>query len=159
MNSYVIEWSGPYDDDEISDVDESKGLYLITGFQKFKRTHAIQYCGITERNFKKRFNDVEHKKEFVTRERKYWLGKILSNTTVLRNDLELVEGLIIYFWQPELNVLKKSTPPNPTVIINRWYDKDGNLRRRIMYEAQRLHDVIFWDGESWHLSDSLKVYQ
>lgn len=158
MNSFVIEWSGPYDDDEISDINESNGLYLITGFQKFKRNHVIQYCGITERNFRKRFNDLDHKKELVTRERKYWLGNIRSNTTIVRKDLELVESLIVFFWQPELNVHKKRTPPSPTVIINRWYNKEKNLRRKIMYEAQRLHDVIFWDGESLHLSDSLKVY-
>ena len=157
MNTYIIKWRGPFNDNELLNNDESHGLYLITGFQKYKRTENIQYCGITERKFFQRLNDVEHKKGLVPRERQFWLGKIISNSEVMRSDLEKVESLIIYFLQIELNVLKKVNAPKPTAIINRWYDKEGNLRKNIRHEAQKLEDVIMWDGELWHFSNRLKI--
>lgn len=158
MKNYIVNWQGPYDDTELSNIDDNLGLYLITGFQKFKKTNLIQYCGITEQLFSKRLGNSHHKKDLITRDRKYWIGKIVSESQVQRVDLEFVESLIVYFWQPDLNEKKKQKPPSPTVVINRWYDINGILRKRIIHEAQKLHDVIFWDGEYWHLSDSLKVF-
>ena len=86
----------------------------------------------------------------MTREREYWFGQIISDKELLRNDLEIVESLIVFFWQPHLNDLKKKFPPEPIIVINRWYDKNEKLRMKKIHEGQKLDDVIFWDGKVWH---------
>jgi hypothetical protein len=156
MKTYIVKWQGPFDDFEIEKLNAAFGLYLITGYQKAKRTKDIQYCGITEKDLSKRLAK-HHKKDLVTREREYWFGQIVSTSELQRVDLELVESLIVYFWQPQLNEKKKKNPPEPTVVISRWYDKNKKLRRRNTHEGQNLDDVIFWDGEEWHIGD-LKIY-
>jgi hypothetical protein len=158
MRTYIVNWQGPYNDEDLNNIDDNLGLYLITGYQKHKKTELIQYCGITEQNFATRLNSNHHKKELITRNRKFWIGKIKSDKKIIRDDLEIVEKLIVYFWQPVLNEKKKYSLPSPTVVINRWYDTNGNLRKRITHEAQKLHDVIFWDGMYWHLSDRLRLF-
>lgn len=156
MKTYIVKWFGPFTDAEVEQVNFANGLYLITGYQKGKRTQDIQYCGITETNLAKRLAR-HHKKDLVTREREYWLGKIVTDIQPARQDLELIENLIIYFWQPQLNEQKRKNPPDQTVVISRWHDKAGNLRRRTQHQAQQLEDVIFWDGDNWH-TGNLKVY-
>jgi len=158
MKTYIINWQGPYEDEDLNTIDDNSGLYLITGYQKHKKTELIQYCGITEQNFATRLNNNHHKKELITRDRKFWIGKIKSDKKITRDDLEIVEKLIIYFWQPILNEKKKYSLPSPTVVINRWYYTNGVIRKRIKHEAQKLHDVIFWDGTDWHLSDRLRLF-
>lgn len=155
MKTYIVKWYGPFADEEVEQINFSNGLYLITGFQKGKRIKDIQYCGITEVVLAKRLAR-HHKKELVTREREYWLGQVVTDMLPMRQDLELIESLIIYFWQPQLNEQKRKNAPAQTVVINRWYDKAGNLRRRSQHQAQQLDDVIFWDGEDWHIGN-LKV--
>lgn len=159
MKTYVIQWNGPYDDSSIFNVDDGIGLYLITGYKKFERNNSIQYCGITEQNFKTRLTNGHHKSASITREREYWIGRIKSDRPISRFDLELTESLLIYFWQPALNEKKRKNPPEPTVIINRWYSTSGLLRKRIIHEAQKLHDVIYWDLDYWHLSEKLYIFE
>lgn len=156
MKTYIVKWYGPFTDEEVEQHSFANGLYLITGLQKGKRIKDIQYCGITEGVLAKRLTR-HHKKDLITREREYWLGKVETDMLLLRQDLELIESLIIYFWQPQLNEQKRKNAPAQTVVINRWYDKVGNLRRRSQHQAQQLNDVIFWDGEDWHIGN-LKVY-
>ena len=73
MKTYIVKWQGPFDDFEIEKLGAAFGLYLITGYQKGKRSKDIQYCGITEKDLSKRLAR-HHKKELVTREREYWFG-------------------------------------------------------------------------------------
>lgn len=158
MKTYVVNWHGPFTDEEVENFNDAFGLYLITGKLKSQKIGDIQYCGITERNLCDRLKR-HHKKSLVSRDRQYWLGQIESSSRRLqRKDLELVESLVIYFWQVELNERKRKRAPERVVIVNRWFNKDGILRMRKTHIGQHLNDVIFWDGEEWHLGN-LKIYQ
>ncbi len=158
MKLYIVNWQGPYNDETLRDNPDSLGLYLITGFQKHERNKSIQYCGITKSLVRNRIINGHHKKDKITREREYWIGKVISTTKVNRRDLEIIESLIVYFWKPELNDRKKYRCPSPTVVLSRWHNRKGELRLKVRYEGQRLQDVIYWDGEHWHLSNSLKRF-
>ncbi len=155
MKSYVIRWSGPYTDDNYPL--NKGGLYLITGFKRYDRIRDIQYIGITEKDFAQRLKN-HHKKNYVTKDRLFWFGEIDADYKLKRKDLELVESLLIYFWDSPLNEKKRIYPPKETCIaINRWCKPNGELRKRMTHEGQQLHDVIMWDGEQWHLSKSLRI--
>jgi hypothetical protein len=159
MKLYIVNWFGPYTDENIKSCDISLGLYLITGKQKHERSKSIQYCGIAKLAVHKRISNGHHKKELITRERQYWIGQVVSTNKLTRADLEIIEDLIIYFWQPKLNEKKKFKFPSPTVVLNRWFNTDKVLRHKIKYEGQKLNDVIYWDGKHWHLSNSLKAFE
>jgi hypothetical protein len=157
MKTYVVNWQGPFNDDEIENLKTKFGLYLITGYEKRKRTKKIHYCGITSLGLSGRIAR-HHKKDMVTREREYWIGQIVAPDNLVRDDLEFVESLIVYFWDPTFNEKKTKNPPhNPTAVINRWYDKDNQLILSKIHEVHALGDVIFWDGQMWHLGN-LDVY-
>jgi hypothetical protein len=157
METYVINWKGPYDIESIETLSDKSVIYLITGYKKSKRTIST-YIGITERFVGARFYDRGHKHNLITREKKIWLGEV-KNKKPDRQDLELLESLLVYFWQCDLNNKKKVYPPQPTAVINRWYNKNSTLRSRIVHEAQKLDDVIYWDGEVWHCSKKMEVLQ
>lgn len=120
MRTFVVKWSGPFEDWEVGNELRVNCLYIITGCLKYERAVSLQYCGITERDLFKRLNDKNHKRDLVKRDRQYWVGNIISDEKIMRKDLEMVESLIIYFWQPELNDKKRKYPPEKTVVINRW---------------------------------------
>jgi len=157
METYVVNWSGPYDLDSIDNLSDKSVIYLITGYQEAKKTIST-YIGITERFVGSRFYDKGHKHNFINRDLKIWLGNV-KNKTPDRGDLELLESLLVYFWQCDLNDKKKVYPPTATAVINRWYNKNGKLRRRIVHEAQVLDDVIYWDGNVWHVSKKMEVLE
>lgn len=159
MKLYIVNWYGPYNDENLKSNEVSLGLYLMTGKQKHDRLLDIKYCGITKRLVHKRILYSHHKKELITRDRQYWIGKVTSMSKITRKDLELIEDLIIYFWQPKLNDKKKHKLPSPTVILNRWFNIKGELRHKTKYEGQKLNDVIYWDNQYWHLSKSLKAME
>ena len=157
MKTYIVNWNGPYDIERLDKGYNKSIIYLITGFQKSRKTIST-YIGITERCVTSRFYDRNHKHCLITRDKKIWLGTV-KNKKPNRNDLELLESLLVYFWQCDLNQKKKVNPPEPTAIINRWYNTNNQLRKRISHPAQHLDDVIYWDGEYWHHSQRMDVFE
>lgn len=156
MRTYLVQWSGPFEQEDIPD--KSFGLYLITGKEKGAHNPTIGYCGITTQNFRVRLGSQHHKARKITRERKYWIGEVFSNSKLNRSDLELVEGLIIYAQQLKLNERKKKRPTNPCLVISRWFNTNGAVRKRDHHIAQEIEDVIYWDGEFWHIADKMRIY-
>jgi len=159
MKTIILNWYGPYNDENIKDeVDFGNGLYLITGMAKRQRFDRIQYCGITERTFLKRFDDKNHKRLLVTKNREYWLAEVIYPKKVKKDILELAETTLIYFWQTPLNERKKASVPNPTTLINRWFRIDCKPRIYQQKIYKDLPDVISWDGEYWR-TGNLDVYE
>ncbi|GKW01747.1 hypothetical protein ACS91J_13150 [Pectobacterium carotovorum] len=153
----IIDWRGPYLHSEIIDNPEwGNGLYLVTGKQPYEREATIQYCGITEGSYVRRFNS-KHKAFDVTKEQEFWLGAVTYPDNASRHFLEIAESIIIYFWQPALNERKKAYPPTPITLMNKWFKKDGTPRMRQHSMCKDLSDVISWDGELWR-SGNLQVW-
>ena len=157
MVTFILNWYGPYTLDDLENEKKSgNGLYLITGKQAYERQSAIQYCGITEGSFYNRIKN-HHKKEYVKKEMSFWLGIFTYPKKITRNELELAEKIIIYFWQPSLNEKKKISIPKPTTIINQWFKKDETPRYNQCDIYRDLSDVISWDGKLWR-TGNLKVW-
>ncbi|MGC2238596.1 MAG: GIY-YIG nuclease family protein [Pyrinomonadaceae bacterium] len=149
MRTFIINWYGAYTFEEIEyHPDFGNGIYLITGKQKYQRDSEIQYCGITKDSFYNRIK-THHKKDFIFKEQKFWLGKFLYPKIFDRSDLETAEKIIIYFWQPKLNERKRIAPPTPTTILNFWFKKDGTSRLNQLAIYRDLADVISWDEVNW----------
>ncbi len=137
----------------------ANGLYLFTGLSKYQRGERdVQYCGITERRFDKRFAEhhVLHNGE-INRERKIWLGTVSYPLNFARDILEFAEYAIIYFWKPKQNKKKKVNPPKESVIlVSHWFKKDGvTPRKRQETSVKNLSDVICWDSEAklWRIGN------
>jgi len=158
MRTFIINWYGAYSFEEIEqDKDFGNGIYLITGKRKHQRNSEIQYCGITEDSFYNRIK-THHKKDFVFREQKFWLGEFLYPKKINRSVLETAEKIIIYFWLPKLNQQKTVSPPEPTTVLNFWFKKDRTLRRNQLSIYRDLYDVLSWDGDFWR-TGNLQVWQ
>mgnify|MGYP001305610905 CR=1 FL=1 len=157
MKTIILNWYGPYNDETLkTEPDFGYGLYLIAGMKKGQKYDRIQYCGITEREYCKRF--YQHaKKEIVTRNREYWLSEVVYPSRIKRDALEIAEKIIIFFWEPPLNDRKKIRPPEPTTIINMWFKRDGRPRINQKAIYADLPDVISWDGDKWR-TGNLDVY-
>ena len=57
--------------------------------------------------------------------------------------------MLISYWQPELNIRKKSYYPDEYVtIINRWFKTNLEPREKCLYTAQTMPDLIIYDGHS-----------
>ena len=159
IETYVIHWFGPYHGVDVKFLPEKSVIYLVTGLQKSKKVITSEYIGITEQFVSSRFNDKTHKPKRINRKKEIWVGK-LQNKRPLRSNLEIIESVLVYFWQPDLNDKKKCRPPNDsTAILNLWHTIDDVLRKHKRHAAQKLHDFIYWDGELWHVSERLKVYE
>ena len=62
-----------------------------------------------------------------------------------------------HYLQAPLNEKNRILKPRPMTVINYWFTKDKELRRKNVHVAQQgMHSVISWDGENWHLGD-LKI--
>lgn len=153
-----IHWKGPYSYEEVLSSDDGNGLYLLTGIKKHKRLNEIQYCGITGGKFRNRINDKHHRIADIQRELNIWLGQIKYPAEHTRTHLELAESIIVYFWQPELNVRKRVIPPRPTTVTSQWYKTDSSPRLRQYGLCKELHDVLSWDGYYWR-TGNLSVYE
>lgn len=154
----IVDWRGPYSYSEIEENSEwGNGLYLATGKLKYGREAEIQYCGITEGRFIRRFK-YHHKVKEINREQCFWLGEIVYPTEASRHFLEIAESIIIYFWQPALNERKKLYVPKPITLVSKWFKKDGSPRRRQHTMCKYLDDVISWDGGLWR-SGNLQVWE
>lgn len=158
MKTIILNWYGPYNEESICDEKEfCNGLYLITGKQLYEREPTIQYCGITQNSFYNRFKN-HHKKDFVTRDREYWLSDLEYPKKTTKELLELSETIIIYFWQPSLNDRKKNyLPEKPTTVISKWFKISGEPRINQKSIYKELSDTISWDGDLWR-TGNLKVW-
>lgn len=135
----IIDWYGPFSlQDAIKDVSQNswKGIYLAIGKTKYMRGRSpIQYVGIG--NLRSRLKEDHHKLKLIVRDRKIWLGDIVSlripgpkkkKTDIL---FDLAEWLLVYFLEPPLNDRKRRRPPHREVtLINRWWKSDDSPRKR-----------------------------
>ena len=159
----LIHWYGPFELSEVieSDWGKESGLYLFTGKQKDETESQIQYCGISEQSYASRFK-THHKHWKIDSEREVWLGIIESTPYPHMNGAYLAylkepERLLTYYLQAPLNEKNRILKPRPMTVINYWFTKDKELRRKNVHVAQQgMHRVISWDGENWHLGD-LKI--
>ena len=159
-NIFVIEWKGPYIDiEQIKDEDFENSFYLITGRKSLREELSIQYCGISKsRSVFKRLMDRDHKHNIIKKDKQIWIGQFSNKKHNLYKWIELSESLIIYYWGPRLNYNKKKRPPKqPIGIINRWQKINGDYRRNIAHSAQKLDDVIIYDGEFFWATNKLIV--
>lgn len=153
----LINWYGPYTFEEMKEEKEwGDGIYLVTGKLKYKKKADIHYCGITERNFYGRFKR-NSKLEKIERDKEFWVGEIDYPNQHKRDILELIENLIIYYWQPELNEKKKRKVPEEVTIINKWFTQNEEVRYEQAPIVEYLTDVISWDGETWR-AGNLEVW-
>ena len=153
----IVSWRGPLLYSEIEDnPDWGNCLYLATGKLKHGRESTIQYCGITEGSLIKRLKN-HHKVPKINREQEFWIGTVNYPNEPTRDNLEMAEYIIVYFWQPELNERKKLSIRKPVSLINKWFKKDNSPRRRQHPICKDLSDVISWDGELWR-TGNLKVW-
>ncbi len=158
MNGYVINWHGPYDDYNLYDNKVKNCLYLITGKRKYERNESILYCGITTRTVFDRVNDLNHKSWTVTRNIQYWIGIIEYSRKPSKHLLTKLEHIIINFWKPIGNTQNvNNLPKTKLVLINQWRKIDGKLRVKNVFEAQKLDDIIFFNGNQWIVSEKTKM--
>lgn len=154
----IVEWTGPWEAEELcSDKSQCNGIYLAHGKQKYQRDGVFQYCGITKGTFAQRFAK-HHKLQAVTRDAKFWFGKVVYPELFDRRHLELAETILVYAYGLPLNERKKATRPKPTTMINKWLKKDGTPRLRRLPLNSEFWDVISWDGQDWRVGD-LKIVE
>ena len=156
--TFVINWIGPFscveelaEWERENNKDYSFNFYIITGKLKSKKA-ITKYCGITntQRGYVySRFYDKTHKVHSLFRQRNIWIGCITDENLRTRDNFELCETMIISYWQPEENIKKKAYyPPNPVVLINRWFFTNKKIRVKAIYPAQDLSDIIIYDEQN-----------
>lgn len=145
-----IHWYGPFSKEDIPRLDEGNGLYMLTGKRRYQKSDSeIQYFGITETSYRARFRN-HPALEKINRDLNIWLGEIAYPADHGRDHLETAESILIYFWQPELNIRKKFRCPTlPTTLVSHWYAADRRPRLRQQRIYKQLPDVICWDGAYW----------
>lgn len=111
-------WRGPYSYQEIDD-QSGYGLYLFTGKCKYQRVARVQYCGITEQLYLKRFQS-HHIIDDIERDLQIWLGQIIVPRRPARSTLLHAEWAVIYTLQPPLNTQCRWRPPEAITILSTW---------------------------------------
>jgi hypothetical protein len=155
MRAYVINWHGPYSYDNLNQNKRKNVLYLITGKKKSNGL-IYTYCGITSSTVFKRINDPNHKNWGMKSNKEFWVGVIERKNKPSRSLLEMLENVIINFWQPEFNKNKLNLlPKNRIVIINQWLNLEGNFRANKKHSAQEIPDFIFYNGKEWRFSNKI----
>jgi len=154
--SIVIDWCGPYDLKEASDVawdDYRQGLYMLIGRTKYQKFNKLQYIGIT-----KELCDRLHKNHHIiskmTQKLTIWLGEVISSgipgkkPKVTDTQLDLGEWSHSYFLELPMNQKKKSYPPtSPITVYNRWWKQDYETPRRRPHTDWP--DLIDFIGETY----------
>lgn len=163
---FVIQWYGPFETleqlknwENTNNTSYSFNLYILTGIEKSQRRYS-HYCGITEQEYIfKRLSKNHDKFPLIVRSRNIWVGRIADSKLAMRKNIELIETLIISYWQPKLNDSKKKFYPNESVgIINKWYNKQQKSLQNRRFPAQNLTDVVIYDldnKEIW-IAEQLK---
>ncbi len=154
--TFIIEWSGPYKDPD--QTNQANILYLITGSRiAGKESLKLRYIGKTSKNCKGRFTST-HKFYTHIREnnRLFWIGKIKWSNSA-KNDTSAIskaEKILVHYLKKYvstseidlMNVKSISEPQNACGVINRWFDKNGNKRKRRLPSLVFIPDVILWDN-------------
>lgn len=154
---FVIEWVGPFTIDSLikwekeKNQDHKYNFYIITG-TPFKKKYPRSYCGITQSKdgfvYMRYLNDSSHIIHQLRNE-EIWIGRFSDNEVHSRDEIELCETMLISYWQPELNIKKKTYYPiDNVVIINRWFKPSLELRQKCLYAAQKMSDLIILDDSA-----------
>lgn len=150
---FVVQWYGPFETleqlkywEKNNNTSFSFNLYLLTGKEKFQKKYS-HYCGITKQQYIfQRLQKNHDKFPLIIRERNIWAGRFADPSQVDRENAELVESLIISYWQPQLNDKKKKYFPRESVgLINKWYNKQQKSLQNRRFPAQSLTDVVLYD--------------
>lgn len=152
VNTFVIEWTGPYMDP--MEVDLSGILYLITGnLPQGPRAEKIRYVGITSNDPATRFDSNHPFYKLDEHGRKFWIGKIRNCSIQRYGDAEwlLVHYLCNYRKYNQnvdlFNVRKTTTPQNSICIINRWYKVGcGEEYSYYVFPFSHIPDVLYWNS-------------
>ncbi len=151
ITTIVITWTGPYRFNEACAL-TGPGLYLVFGRNRFGKTPAkrkLLYYGISQnrRGVGRRISQHEGE-SYEHRDNRWWIGRIKQPVRPTRHHFEAAEGMLIYFEEPEHNVKKAYTPPpRDVLIVNKWYDRDGEVRMRRTGVMMEISDVMLWDIE------------
>ena len=119
LRTIVIGWWGPYDPEDVRLSGLENDLYFLASRRKYERRDQIQYFGITEGPYRRRLNRWHHAMGQITKNPTAWLGQIEYPRRFTRMHLELAEGCLIYFWEPNLNRKKVVTSPEPVCLISK----------------------------------------
>lgn len=150
---FIIQWYGPFDTlEQLKNWEKANNtsyvfnMYILTGIEKSHRSNS-HYCGITNQEFISHRLKYNHDKyPLIKRDLNIWAGRFADPAHVNKNNAELVESLIISFWQPELNDRKRKYLPADSVgIINKWYNKQQKSLQNRRFPAQNLTDVVIYD--------------
>ncbi len=129
-----IDWFGPYSREEARKArDWGGGLYLAIGKLSGTGVHARrpQYLGISKDDVCGRCSSAAHHKlrllddDFVL-----WLGEVSTaepsgkKRHATPTSLRYSEWLYVFFMDLQLNVYKKTPPPGPVTVLNRWWKTD-----------------------------------
>lgn len=150
---FVIQWYGPFETveqlknwEKTNNTSYSFNLYVFTGIEKSQRRYS-HYCGITKQEFiHQRLNCKHDKFLLIKRNLNIWAGRFADSLHANKLNAELVESLIVSFWQPDLNIRKRIYLPAQSVgIINKWYNKQQKSLQNRRFPAQSLTDVVIYD--------------
>ncbi|MBI5189776.1 MAG: hypothetical protein HZA22_03755 [Nitrospirae bacterium] len=130
----VVDWFGPYTLEAATKAAKGQfdsGLYMVIGKKKNQKSESkLQYIGIAN-DLSSRVCSSHECIELVTRERKIWLGEVVTNgvpgkkTKTTDPRLDYAEWAHAYFLPVEINEKKTSNPPDRTVtVLNRWWKTD-----------------------------------
>ncbi len=170
---FIVHWQGPYDliprgvKAETPKIFFNGGLYIVTGIEKYKRTNSFQYVGKAKDTPINSYFE-RHKRhsiyDKITRKQRVWLGNIVFPDHYTNNDLEEVEGMLIYCYDPPQNSSKTKKVPKQATIINKWFkrnDEDWSTEPYINKPKiiSEVDDVVSWDGKDWWTSARLKIYE
>lgn len=158
LTTVVIHWTGPHSFWQVSQSENGDGIYLLVGKQKYERQEQIQYCGITQRQFRDRINGKHPALTKIKRDTlSIWLGEVVYPTQFDRSHLEIAESCLVSFWQPSLNELKRAyCPVRPICLVSQWFNRDGRPRLSRPPILRDLPDILWWDQERWR-TGKLKV--
>lgn len=150
----IVRWEGPHTLQDVSESRLGRGLYFLTGRRRYEREDKLQYFGITKNSFRGRINHRHHAVQKIQRNLRVWLGHLEYPDEFDREYLEIAEGAMIYFWEPELiNVKKRYRPPEPVCLVARWCKPNGEPRLKRLSIYADLPDVLWWDGEAWRVGN------
>ena len=170
MRTYLVDWYGPFSDEEVATRSLRKvldwpelaenGLYIIIGKQKYQKKCRVQYVGISKNTFSQRFAN-HHVKSIVEREVSIWIGKIDAQDEALRSELELVEHVLLHFsGDTQLNNRKiNSKPSRSCLVVSRFWDKEGTSLDMPDQCFEAIPAVLVWDkdAETLHYAERLNI--
>lgn len=157
----AINWFGPFDSISrakatalVEQVEEA--LYLCIGQRD---GDLSSYVGITS-NAPNRLSPSHHKLRLFDEDgMAIWIGIVVSQAVAGRRSshsdvrhtvaVQIAEKLIAYFLQLPSNArLRSSLPDKSSIVLNRWYEADGDFNRRRRRGHQDWPDLIEYDHES-----------